>query len=108
MLTDVDSEGNRIPRLTPISSPGTDQSMLAAYLEDLSGGGARVLNPTGVTQAPAFECPDVRLPLAEVGARAEALAEDPACRIDGGDLVCSFSNLRVTLLRSTECFDFGE
>tara|TARA_Y100001934_G_C12133917_1_gene669183 strand:- start:96 stop:767 length:672 start_codon:yes stop_codon:yes gene_type:complete len=108
MLTDVDSEGNRIPRLTPISSPGTDQSLLDAYLRSLSHEGERVVNPVGVTQPPPFECPDVRIPLAEVGARADALAEDPACRIDAGELICSFSNLRMTLLRSPHCFDFGD
>ena len=108
MLTEVDSEGNRIPKLTPISSPGTDQSLLGDYLTRLSAEGERVINPSGVTQPPNFDCPDVRIPLADVGARLDALAEDPSCQIDAGDLVCSFSNLRMTLLRSTYCFDFGE
>ena len=108
MLTDVDSEGNLIPRLTPISSPGSDQSLLSAYLRSLSHEGERVVNPVGVTQPPAFACPDIRIPLTEVGARADALAEDPACRIDAGELICRFSNLRMTLLRSPHCFDFGD
>lgn len=108
MWTDVDSEGKLIPRLAPISSPGTDQGMVSEYLKQLSENGSRVINPAGATQRPDHQCPDVRLPLATLGSRADALANDPSCRFDGGDVVCSFSNLRMTLLRSSSCFDFDE
>ncbi len=100
------ADGTIVPQiLVEPGSPGSDQNLMATYLNELSKGGSEDFDPNARTRLPTADQDACALRLEPGDPSYSALSEDPHCQVEDDRLVCRFDpSSRLTFLRRNLCY----
>ena len=100
------ADGTIVPQiLVEPASPGSDQDLMATYLNELSNGGSEEFDPNARTRLPTAEDGACALRIEAGDPSFAALSSDPHCSPEGNRLVCHFDpSSRLTFLRRNLCY----